>query len=88
MNSLPIVFPDYIKQMQVQTPPAKSPLPRMSIGALEVCASGFDGWRNVPAAAPLVGDQGEDMRCLNALDKYRVLNDRVKAVEAGCRRTM
>ena len=88
MNSLPIVIPNDIEQVQVQTPPAKCPLAGMSIGAFEVCASGFDGRRNVPAAAALVGDQGEFMRYLNALDEDRVLNDRIEAVEAGCRCTM
>ena len=56
MVSLPIIIPNYIKQVQVQTPLAEAPLPGMSVRALEICASGFDGWRNVPAAAALVGD--------------------------------
>lgn len=88
MVSLPIVIPDYSKQVQVQPPPAEGPLPSMSIGALEVCASGFDGRKNVPAAAALVGDQGEIMCGLNVLDEYQVLNNRLKAVEAGCRGAM
>lgn len=49
----------------------------MSIRALEVGTAGLLLWRNVPTTAALVGNKGKIVVGGHALDKERVLMDRM-----------
>ena len=55
----------------------------MSIRALEIGASGFEGRRDVPAAAALVGDEREREEGMEVTDEGRVTGDGGEAVGAG-----
>ena len=69
--------------MQIQSPAAESPLTRMSIGALEIGASGFEGRRDVPAAAAFVGDEREGEEGMEVTNEGGIMGDGGKAVGAG-----
>lgn len=69
--------------MQIQSPAAESPLTGMSICALEVGASGFDGSRNVPAAAALIGDKRKGKKAMEVGNEGGIMGDGGEAVRAG-----
>lgn len=52
----------------------------MAISALEVGTPGLDGRRNIPAAAPFVGDERELVYRRNARDEFGVMEDGAQAV--------
>lgn len=69
--------------MQIQASTAECPLTSMSIRALEIGASGFEGRRDVPAAAALVGDKREGEERMEVTDEGGVMGDGGEAVGAG-----
>ena len=69
--------------MQVQSPAAECPLTGMSIRALEIRAGGFEGRRDVPAAAALVGDKRKGEEGMEVMDKGRIMGYGGEAVGAG-----
>ena len=81
----PSTLPDQIQKMQIQPPQAHAPLPRMAVGGFEVDAAGFEGGGNVPAAAALVGDDGEGgvLGEGGAGDEVGVVGDGVQARGEG-----
>ena len=55
----------------------------MSIRALEIGASGFEGRWDVPAAAAFVGDEREGEEGMEVTDEGGIMGDGGEAVGAG-----
>lgn len=87
IHNSPIMLLDNRQQVQVQPPRRELPLAGVAIRALEVGRGGLETRADVPAAAPLVGDQGAAGRARpgcgvggDVLDEVGVLNDGPESV--------
>ena len=52
-------MPNQLEQVKIQTPRAEFPLARVAVGALEVGRASLATGVDVPAAAPLIGNEWE-----------------------------
>ena len=69
--------------MQVQSSKAKVPLAGVTVGALEIRASGLDLRRDVPTAASFIGNQWKTIVISDLADKGCVGVNRPQSVVHG-----
>lgn len=84
---LPVVLLDHVNEMEIQPPRAELPSSLMTIRALEVRTPVLALWRDVPAAASLVGDKRSNFERFShtgykfgiGLDRGEAIVDRERA---------
>ena len=75
-----VVLPDYLQQMQVQSPGTELPNPGMPIRTLKIYASTFMLRINVPASASFVCYKRSAVRVCNLLRESSILLDGLETV--------